>query len=690
LSEAAAADLKHGRELYFAGRLEEALAHVRLALERHPAVYGLKNLEGVLLRQLGRPAEALAALETAIASAPAETGARANRVGVLADLGRLAEAEQALGELIGLEPANPAHRLQLAGLRQRAGDVAGAEAVLEAGLAAAPDDRRLMQAKVLLLRTGGRAEAAEAYLRTLPAAAQDEAWAQFQLGDLVALRDRRAGAWHLRRAVALEGSLDQQVLLAQTLARTHGEGEGEALDEAYGVIRQAMAAGPMNAAQSRLAAEVLTRVCAFDDLDRLGDFASLGRAWAEAGRHTALLWQMPRVRSMDDRLELIAQHQVWGRAAEARAAAQPLAPAPRPPGAGLRLGVLSSDLRRHPVGYFALPLFDHREPDVELFAYSTHRGTKDALQAHFAARSTFRWRPGASPREIAETIAADGLDMLIELGGSTEGNPLEAMAWRLAPVQASWLGYPHSVGLSTLDGFVCDPFTRPQDPRLMLERPLVMPRSWIAVGEAVSAAWPEAAPGLPEDRAGRLTFGTANSPHKYTREALAAWARVTAQVPGARFAFVRPEGGSQAFRRHVLAVFAAEGVGHERVVFHPVRGGHMGCYDGIDITLDTFPLTGGTTTVEALWMGAPVVGLKGPASFERLSFSILSNLGLGDLVADDVAEFERIALALASDRERRRELRRTLRERIRQSPLGRTAEFARDFYGLVRQAVSGA
>jgi predicted O-linked N-acetylglucosamine transferase (SPINDLY family) len=162
-----------------------------------------------------------------------------------------------------------------------------------------------------------------------------------------------------------------------------------------------------------------------------------------------------------------------------------------------------------------------------------------------------------------------------------------------------------------------------------------------------------------------------------------------AAVPGSRFAFVRPEGGSQAFRERVLAAFAAEGVAAERVIFHAVRGGHMALYGEIDITLDTFPLTGGTTTVEALWMGVPVVSLKGPATFERLSWSILANAGLGDLAADDMADFERIALALAADRDRRAELRRTLRERIRQSPLGRSEDFAADFYAMVEAAVRG-
>jgi protein O-GlcNAc transferase len=120
-----------------------------------------------------------------------------------------------------------------------------------------------------------------------------------------------------------------------------------------------------------------------------------------------------------------------------------------------------------------------------------------------------------------------------------------------------------------------------------------------------------------------------------------------------------------------------------------VRGAHMPFYNGIDISLDSFPLTGGTTTAEALWMGVPIVSLKGAAFYERLSYSILTNAGLGDLVADDLEGFVEIALKLAADRPRLQALRAGLREQIRQSPLGRTEAFARDFYDLVAGVVEG-
>jgi protein O-GlcNAc transferase len=396
------------------------------------------------------------------------------------------------------------------------------------------------------------------------------------------------------------------------------------------------------------------------------------------------------VASHEDRLELLEQHRICGRAMVAEAERRPIRrPAPRPTGAKIRLGFLSSDLRRHPVGYFVEPLFEHLDPArCELFCYGFDSRPEDSLQALFARRATaFRRMPDASARDAAQVIADDDLDMLIELGGSTALNKLEVMAWRPAPRQASWLGYPHSAGLPTIDGLICDPFNVPPDRGLLAEAPLLMPNSWIALGEATFSDAHAVDPLLPEARHGGLTFGTANNPYKYTPLALRTWAQIVAAVPGSRFMFLRPEGASAVFRRHITAAFAAEGVAAERIVFRPVRGGHMALYNDIDITLDTFPLTGGTTTVEALWMGAPVVSLRGEAYFERLSWSILANLGLEDMAADDLAGYRAVALSLAADRARRTELRRTLRERIRSSPLGDTAGFARDFYALIENTV---
>jgi predicted O-linked N-acetylglucosamine transferase (SPINDLY family) len=284
-------------------------------------------------------------------------------------------------------------------------------------------------------------------------------------------------------------------------------------------------------------------------------------------------------------------------------------------------------------------------------------------------------------------IADDQLDMLIELGGSTHMNRLDLMAYRAAPRQASWLGYPHSAGLSTIDYLVTDPYNTPPKRDLLLETPLVMPHTWIALGRAVFTDAHEIKPGVPQDRSGVITYGTANNPHKYNREMFEAWSRVLRETPGSRFLFVRPEGGSASFRRNVLAAFERGGVAGDRIGFSTVRGAHIPFYNEIDISLDTFPLTGGTTTTESLWMGVPVVSLIGEAFYERLSYSILANCGLADLANPDVDSFVRTAVTLAGDRDRRLALRHGLRDMVRSGPLGQTEQFGRDFYDLVAKTV---
>ncbi|MBS0333843.1 MAG: hypothetical protein JSS35_13835, partial [Proteobacteria bacterium] len=380
----------------------------------------------------------------------------------------------------------------------------------------------------------------------------------------------------------------------------------------------------------------------------------------------------------------------WGENVEKAAARRPIRrPKPRAPDGKIRLGFLSSDLRAHPVGYFALPLFEHVDPRFEIYCYSFFQGERaDQMQEFFASKSkAYRWDPELSLPNAAQMIADDQLDMLIELGGSTHMNRLDLMAWKAAPRQASWLGYPHSAGLSTIDYLVTDPYNTPPRRDLLIEQPLMMPKSWIALGRMVFSDKHEIAPGVPQDRSGRITFGTANNPHKYNRETIALWAAVLRAVPDSRFLFVRPEGSGATFCANLRREFEAGGVSGDRVDFHPVRGAHMPVYNEIDITLDPVPLTGGTTTTESLWMGVPVVSLIGEAFFERLSYSILVNSGVGDLATPDKDEYVRIAAALAADHARRLSLRHGLRQQMRDGPLGQTEQFAKDFYDLIARTV---
>jgi len=713
-------------QLYNAGRFDEAETFAAQALTRHPRDYDLMNTRGVLLRKLRRLAEAASVLEQAVKLSPKQQAAQQNLGNVLLDLNDGARAEAVFTKLVRTDPRNHEHQRQLGRALAKQGKIepalmrlrqavtikrdnidawldmlgvlneehrpAEAEQQLDKALAMNPGNQRLVESRAMILRRSGQMRRAEAFLRELLPTNPDAAWLHFQLGTVMADVDRAAANTHLERAHQLDPErLDYATSLIESLERTRGPDEAAYIERAYqlakGLLPRRLEFGD---AANKIMTEVFVRVCDYDSMDLVGDFKTLGRSWAANNRHAALLKQMARVTGDEDRLELVEQHRIWGRAQEAATARRPIKrPPPRPPGGKIRLGFLSSDLRQHPVGYFAMPLFDHIDSErFEVFVYSFFQGREDPTQRAITEKITaYRWWPDVSTAQAAEGIAADQLDMLIELGGSTHMNRLEVMAYRLAPVQASWLGYPHSAGLSTIDYLICDPYTAPPQRELLVEKPLMMPKSWIALGERFFTNAVEILPEPPETRNGFITYGTANNPHKYNIPMLRGWAKVVAATPNSRFAFLRPECNAPSFRANLEKYFALEGVSADRLVWFNNRGSHMPLYNHMDISLDTFPLTGGTTTTESLWMGVPVVSLVGKAFYERLSASIMTNSGVGDLASDNFDGFMKTALDLAADRPRRVELRQTLRERMRSGPLGQTRQFASDFYDLIARTV---
>jgi predicted O-linked N-acetylglucosamine transferase (SPINDLY family) len=349
---------------------------------------------------------------------------------------------------------------------------------------------------------------------------------------------------------------------------------------------------------------------------------------------------------------------------------------------------MSSDLRDHPVAYFALPIFERYDRDqYEIFCYSFYPQPPDRVQASIQKTVTgFRHMLQATDREIAQRIHDDGIDILFELGGSTRYNRLDVLAYKPAPRQVSWLGYPHSAGIEAIDHILVDPYINPPDPKLLIEKPFIVPESWVVMGKLGFREIP-IEPSIPEDRAGVLTFGTMNNPYKYTPELFRLWAEVMRQVPASRFLFVRPEAGAATFRRNICGEFARHGIEADRIDFESVRGRHMPHYNRIDIALDTAPHTGGTTTCEALWMGVPTVSLVGPAFFERLSYSNLSNAGLGDLCAFSREDYVKKAAALAEDKIRRRELRQGLRALIPTTPLGDAERWVRNLEATIARTL---
>jgi protein O-GlcNAc transferase len=716
-------------QLYNLKRYEDGALWAERAVTHHPRDFSLLNTRGVILRRLGRYEEALKVLDQAQKLDPKSPAPTTNKGNIYNDMGNGPAAEAIFAKLSRADPRNPEYHRSLgrallnqkkydAGLarcRQAItlkkdyvdawldwsggesgrGNLKAALEVADKAIAAVPGEGRLIEAKAVILRRMGLMKATEEFLTSLLPTHGDKAWLQNSLGGAIADRDRARANEHLKRAVELEpDNIDYRAGLMESYERSRYGDEGANIESAYQLLGDVLDRDDLQLTpkHTKVFSEILIRVCAFEDLPKVGTFSEIGRAWAETGRHTALLKHLARVETPEDRHELLAQHKVWGDAALKAVAHDPIR---RPNKARtrdkIRVGFMSSDLRAHPVGYFAYPLFEAIDKNrFDVFVYSFNQGQEDAVQRFIASQVTaFRWNPEISAHDAAQMIADDDLDILIELGGSTHMNKLEVMAFRPARLHASWLGYPHSAGLTTIDYIVLDPQIVPPDRSLILEEPMLMPRTWLALGRRAFSENYVINPGVPEDNVGHITFGTANNPHKYNEATLRAWAKVVAAVPGSRFKFIRPEGGTPTFRKNVERWFAKEGVTADRIEYRAVRGLHMAYYNELDITLDPFPLTGGTTTCEALWMGVPVINLRGEALFERLSYSILTNLGLADLSTPDLDEYVRIAVGLARDRDRRLELRHTLRERMKASPLGQNEQFARDFYDLVARTVEG-
>jgi protein O-GlcNAc transferase len=638
--------------------------------------------------------EAVAVYTRGLAASPARTDTLRLLGNALARAGRDDEAMARFGEAVAAAPERAASLRDRGRAHFAAGRVENALADLDAALELRPGDAELLLIKAQMLRLSGHHKPAAALLRELLAQAPDNPDVHLALGDALLSEERREAAnEHYARAVALRPDDHTQGKLCWSLLNSRHGNEAAHISEAAGLARRMVGRGVVHPSSAHAVQSALLRVA---DLQTLAEFDALFPDrnvlldyWVRRNVVGALHAQLGRVRTMQDRMTLVDCHRLWGQRYEAKPL--PLRTGHAPPGSRIRVGFVSSDLRHHPVSYFALPIFDHYDRErFELFAYSFHPGAPDAVQRQIAGRiAGFRRMPNMPERDIARRIADDRLDILFELGGSTHLNRLEVMAHQPAPIQVSWLGYPHSSGLSRIGYILVDPYLKPPDPRLLLERPFEMPSSWVSLGRLGFANQP-ILPGLPEDRAGRLTFGTMNNPYKYSPDAVALWARVLHRVPGSRFLIVRPESGVATFRDNIARAFAQFGIGAERVAHVAIRGRHMAYYNEIDIALDTLPQTGGTTTCEALWMGVPTVSLVGPAFFERLSFSNLANSGLGDLATGTPDEYVDTAVALAADQERRRGLRQGLRDTIRRMPIGETQAWVRDFEALIVRTVESA
>jgi predicted O-linked N-acetylglucosamine transferase (SPINDLY family) len=715
-----ATDFHTALDHHRAGRLREAETAYLSILARDPdhveAIHGL----GALALQTGRSAEALPLLSRSAALRPASMPYASNLGMAYLALKRYPEAEAEFRRAIDLAPGEAAPHFNLANALKEQRRLADAVASYLKAIELQPDHAvaynnlgncyrelgRLEEAREALTRavrlrptfaeahlnlgsvltTVGRPGEGEACCRE--AARLQPQWSEpwINLGTALFAQDRNEEAIEaFRRAAQVDPSRaeahENLGLALVALSR---------LTEAVDAFRAATAAAPDRATSWSHLISTLTAQRRFVEADAC--YQRVERLLLDDPRALSR-WLYDRLYHPDATLRSIAEsHARWNArhgtpdlpGASSRCvdvakevqdvpsgAAGGRSPAGREPIAGrpMRVGFVSGDFGQHPVGSFTIRTLEALPPlGIEVLCYSTHP-RQGPLNDRFR-RCAAVWREvgSMSDADLAASIAADRVDVLIDLAGHSAENRLGVFARRPAPVQATWVANEGTTGLTAMDYLIADEKIVPRSAEpYYCERVVRLPTyvSWEPPAAAPPVAPPPSASGVP------VTFGSFNNPAKYHAGVAELWSRVLHRLPGSRLLLQYRHLLDQTVQSDLIGLFAAHGIGNDRLEFRGWQPYHqmLDSYRQIDVALDPFPFGGGVTTCEALWMGVPVVTLPGETFAGRHSCSYLHTIGIPELVADSDREFVEIAVSFAQDPARLSALRTSMRERVLTSPL---------------------
>ena len=354
----------------------------------------------------------------------------------------------------------------------------------------------------------------------------------------------------------------------------------------------------------------------------------------------------------------------------------------------LRLGFVSGDLRNHPVGQFVEGVLNaltaNAAGKLEIFAYPTYF-CSDAISERIKACCR-GWRPaiGLSDEEFAQQVRQDSIDILIDLSGHTAHNRLPMFAWKPSPVQATWLGYLGTTGVTAIDYLIADEWTLPESEECnFTEQIWRLPESCVcftppATDTPVSA--------LPASSNGYVTFGCFNNLTKINDEVVALWSRVLHAVPDSRLFLKAKQFSDPAIQQSMRDRFAVHSIYSQRLTLSPLvaRSAYLAPYQQVDIALDPFPYPGITTTVESLWMGVPVLTLEGKSFISRQGVGLSMNAGLASWIARNEDDYVALAAKHAGDLDALALVRANLRERVADSPIFDNRRFADHFATALR------
>ncbi|MBI3445023.1 MAG: tetratricopeptide repeat protein [Magnetospirillum sp.] len=615
--------LDHAQALHNRGGTEEAEALYRRLITDFPktaeAAKALTNL-GVIRHQQGKLDEALDLHARALALSPDLAEARCNRGDSFSDMGRLEEAEADFAAAARLAPGLAPAWFNRGNMLMRLGRPAEAEPCYRRARDLLPHLAVVPALLATALIEQGRGGDAIDAMRAAVELAPDDWQLRSDLGALLQQEGQIAAAKEsLRTAIALRPSYAPA---HYNLGNAY-YGEGLAA-EAAACYRQALEINP----------RLIQAACNY--LNCLHYLPGLdGAEIARIHRRVVGRWpQAPLVCHSNG----------------------------RDAGRALRIGYVSSDFIRHPIGLLMRPVLTHHERSKVFVACYHLRHQSDAVTAELKA-ATDLWREAAhlDDEALERLIRSDAIDILIDLDGHTAGNRLTLFARKPAPLQVSWLGYPFTTGLAIMDYVLMDRATVPETAEAWFsERVAILPVSRLCYQ---GPATPEPAP-PPVLTKGFITFGSFNNIAKLSPAVIDAWADILNRVPSSRLLLKWPHLAQTESADRLLAAFADQGIEPGRI---ELRGNSppeelMAEYGDLDIALDPFPYCGAFTSCEALWMGVPVVTWPGKRPFSRQTLALLTSIGLDrELACADLDAYKERAVALAADPHRLSQWRRELR-----------------------------
>lgn len=596
----------------------------------------------------GQPVEALEWLEKALAINPQSYEARLNRTVALSESGQIDSALLALDQLVADEPERPEAYLNLGNVQLQLGK--GKQAIKS-------------YLKALELRPG--------YPEV-----------SFNLASLVGSQEDLANAiYFLERRLQEYGESVQNLGMLASAYRAAGQiAKSETLCQRV-LQRQPdnvlalLALANCNSASGNVPEAVrnLERVLEIDPEQKV--VAS------------NILFESTNLASIS-REELFARHTSMARVFEARKCPiSDFSACSRDPNRKLRIGYVSGDFVRHPVGFLLRDILrNHDKDNFSIHCFSMAIRPQEVLPDLREAADSWEDVFLLSDEEVANLVVDAKIDILVDLAGHTALNRLCTFAMRPAPVQAEWIGYFHSTGMRCIDYFITDPHTSPVGGgQLYSETPVHLPHTRFCFSA------PEHAPEVslsPVCKTGQITFGSFNRLQKITDVVVEVWAAVLLRVPGSKLILKSAAFSDAVIMESMHRRFAKCGIEPDRLELreNSTHGQMLAQYGDIDIALDTFPFNGGMTTLEAAWMGVPVVTIAGNTVVSRQTVSVLANIGLADELAfPDVASYIEGAVRLAKDTDRLVALRACMRERMKNSPLCDAPRFTRDLEALYRR-----